>query len=131
MNEMWRSTLLPQIRVHPFEMAHALLNDITFHAPLPCRKVQTLRPKMRVQAKFTLFAIDIPKSYTKFPMWYALCMRNWKFFIDWLKYAAHLICSDRVFRKNLKWLGHKNCRYSPSENFKTDARARFFYFHHL
>ena len=53
---------------------HWPLNGITLHVPLTHRKVKTSRPRIRVkkQAKFTLFAVIVAKSYTKFLLIYAL-----------------------------------------------------------
>ena len=51
----------------PCLRAHAP-NGIILHAPLTRRKVEASSPRIRVknQVKFTLFAVDVPKQYTKF-----------------------------------------------------------------
>ena len=54
--------------------AHAPLYGITLHAPLTHRKFEASSPRIRVkiQVEFTLFAVDVPKSYTRFSLSYAL-----------------------------------------------------------
>ena len=49
-------------------------HSLTAYAPLTRLKVKASRPSIRVkkQAKFTLFAVIAPKSYTKISLRYAL-----------------------------------------------------------